>query len=240
MSLSAEQQRLVLRNLDLAHSLAWAQFRRSSGYGLEVDEFIAVAYQGLVVAVTKWSPLVDVDDSYDSDLHFTGYAQVGIQTTLTDWLRSFDHVSRQVRRDYKDLTKNGYGEGRSADELASLTGMPVERIQAIIKAVEITTTSVEAEREAYGYEEPPSMTAQDDVEDSVVVSAAQGLVAEVFQTLSPVQRSVLALRYYRGYEFRQIAIELGVSSGVVRSAHHEAIDLIYAALRMELVSGKDG
>jgi len=68
-------------------------------------------------------------------------------------------------------------------------------------------------------------------EASALVSSIQDRVADTFRELTPIQRSVLVLRYYQGLDLTTISIDLEVSINTVRVAHREAIEVLHSAMR---------
>lgn len=231
--LSKDQIHLVETHLNLAHRIALDYWRRAPET-MEKTEVVAIAYQGLLTAAlrfdTTWRP--ENDPKYEAFLAFGAFARRRISGAIMDWQRSRDHVPRRQRRDYKSLQQSGHGSGRTAEELADITGLNVEKIRSITQAVESSAISLDAPPAQWD-DNPftsgaPSSTS---VEDSALVSTIQDLVADTINSLPPLQRSVVTLRYYAGYDLTQIATELGVGVSAVRVSHKEAVDLIHAAMR---------
>jgi RNA polymerase sigma factor for flagellar operon FliA len=236
VKLTEYQKSLVSSNLDLARFLALEHWRRSR-QEMEKDEVVTIAYQGLVNAALKFDP--ERADIRPGDLEngkaFAGWARKWINGAILEWQRSRDHVPKRQRRVYKNLQHHGHGAGRTAEELADITGLNVEKIRSITQAVEATAVSLDAPPEnwddsPYSSNYPGTVS----VEDSALTSSVQNAVADTFSALPPLQRSVLVLRYYQGYDLTQIASELGVAVSVVRSSHRDAIEQIHLVMRNEI------
>lgn len=232
MKLTEYQKNLVVTHLKLAQRLALESWRRSPET-MEKYEVVAVAYQGLISAALKFDQTWRPDDpKYDPFLAFGAFARQRINGSILDWQRSRDHVPKRQRQVYKNLQKHGHGAGRSAEELADITGLNVEKIRFITQAVESMDVSLDIYQEdgegSTYYREVPS---SQNVERVALASSIQGTAADTFRALPPLQRSILSLRYYQGLDLTQIAVELGVGVSVVRASHKDAIDLIHEAMR---------
>lgn len=229
--LTAYQTQLVETHIKLAQRMGLEAWRRSPET-MEKYEVIGIAYQGLITAAVNFDPewRPPADEAYDPFLAFGSFARRRISGAILDWQRSRDHVPKRQRQVYKNLQQHGHGSGKTPDQLAGLTGLPVEKIRAVTQAVETRAVSLdEALDSRYG---PSSdFPALNNVENSALVSNIQDAVANAINSLPPLQRSVVVLRYYSGLDLSQIAIELQVGSSVVRSAHKEAVDLIHAVMR---------
>lgn len=229
--LTPYQSNLVQTHLKLAQRMGLEAWRRSRET-MEKDEVVSIAYQGLITAAVKfdpdWRPEIP-DPNYDPFLAFGAFARTRISGAIMDWQRRQDHVPRGQRKSYKNLQAHGHGAGKSAEELADITGLDPNKIRAITQAVEETAVSLDGSEHSESlvmHAVPPSP-----VEDSALVANITSIVADAIGELPPLQRSVVVLRYYSGLDLSHIAVELGVSISVVRSSHKEAVDLIHAQMR---------
>lgn len=237
--LTAEQQRLVSQNIDLARHLAWDACRRSPA--LDADETLSVAYEALVSVASRFDGSranVLADGTVDLAGAFSGYARRRINGAILDWQRSKDHVPRRHRSIYKILQAHGHGAGRSVEELAEITGMEPERIRLLIAAVEASPVSLDSTQSADdslddGSPLAPKHHSSHSVEGSVLESRIKEAVTYVFDALPETQQAVVALRYYEGMDLASIAAELQVSLTSVRSMHSEAILQLHAAMVAE-------
>jgi RNA polymerase sigma-70 factor, ECF subfamily len=89
------------------------------------------------------------------------------------------------------------------------------------------------------YEQPTPRVPEDFVQlDLAAVSAARDLVLRALAKLTSRERAVLALRFYLDLSEIQIAHELGISPGTVKSATSRALTKLRAdaELRSEVAS----
>lgn len=211
---------------------AWAKNRNT----LEGGELVAVAFQGLVSAAIRFDPTrPDINpDDLVSGTAFAGFARIRINGAIKDWQRSRDHVPRRQRRMYLDLKEQGHGAGKTPEQLADLTGLDVEKIRAITRAVEATSFSLDAPSDSWDADTPPDSVDRHitvDVESVAFVSSIQVLMVNTLHELPLLQQNVLVLRYYLGLEFPVIAQELEERLSSVRSAHNEAIQVIHEEMK---------
>lgn len=239
--LSDVQRALVEKNLDLAHHLALAIWRRNP-HIQDKDEIVAVAYEGLVTAASRFDPSrADVVNGVpDLTGAFSGYARRRIQGSILDWQRKRDHVPKRQRSTYKELQAFGHGQGRSPLELSDLTGMPIDRIKMIIRAVESPVLSMTRD-DTHDLEESGALratqwdmpTASDIVESDAMEDAIISCVVSAWDALPDLQRLVIAMRYYAGLDLITVAQETGVRLSSVRAAHAEGLLFLHAAMVRE-------
>lgn len=231
--LTPEQKTLVEKNLGLAQYLAlniWRQSRQE----MEKYEVVAIAYQGLCSAALKFDPSKMSPETVANGKAFAGFARQRIVGSIMDWQRTRDHVPRRQRRMYKNLQQVGLGTGRSVSELADITGMPVDKIREITRAVEATSVSLDSPPEywddaQYAIDLPTSH----DVEGSLLENTIKTALARKLEMLPELQQVVIALRYYEGHELPYIASFLGVRLATVREAHSEAVLAIHDVMLKE-------
>lgn len=215
--LTPHQRTLVEDNKGLAEKISHDY--RQSAPGLDIEEIVAVAYQGLVTAAQGFDP--------DKGVPFGGYARQMIHWEIKMWMRKEDYLQRNIRADYKRMLESGYSERAViTEELATRSGLTMRRMQTVIRAVVAKPSSSDNLVDAEMLLANPDV----DVESSALASSLQGSVAAVVQNLPAIQQIVLALHYFEGLELRQIAETLGTSLSSVRQAHSEAVMAVHAEM----------
>jgi RNA polymerase sigma factor (sigma-70 family) len=221
--LTPQQNRFITGWLPQTHGVAKSFWERS-GKTLPLDELISIAYQGLVKAAQKFDPSrPDNDENYDPYLGFGNYSKQVVAGAILDWQRSQDHVPRRQRDTYKSLLENGYGAGKSPEELAPIIGMAPDKIRSIVAAVEASGVSFDNawDEHADPGRKPEALLPTDSYRLSM---------SQVLNSMPIAQRSVIALRYYYGHEFPQIAAELEISQPLARVLHDEALMVLRSVL----------
>lgn len=227
--LTAEQRLLVESNVDLAHHLARDAWSRNVD-NLDLEEVVSIAYQGLVKAALKFDPSKMTPETVANGKAFSGWARRWIVGGILEWQRQADHVQRSYRQIYKRLIAAGYNR-RNLSALADELGEPVEKLRQIIQAVEMTSVSLDEQAgpdlslPKYG-----EVEADHDVESSALEATITLSFGLAHLELTEEQQVIIALRYYFGLEFQQIAQEMEVTLNYVRDAHSEAILDLHEAM----------
>lgn len=227
--LTTEQRDLVEKNLDLARHLALASWRRRP-VSQDKDDYVSVAYEGLIAAARRFDPsrAGQVDGEADLDGAFAGYARRWINGSILEWQRGRDHVPKKQRSTYKTLQALGHGVGRTPEDLSEITGMPEERIRLIISAVEMP--AVPLEHGEGTHQEPVDGRP---VEERALGSKIQQAFVLCWDDLPDLQRLVIALRYYEGLSLLDVAELIEVRISLVRDAHAEALFSLHEAMVFE-------
>lgn len=225
--LTKYQSKLVEENVDLAHYLAQLMWARNPEV-LDIDDLVSAAYQGLINAATKFDPSRTDADSTEAKA-FSGYARQRIRGAILDWMRNQDHVPRNKRITYKQFQKAGHGSGKSVDEIADLTKTPVDKVKSIIQVVEATSFSLDSEYL------PEELIQESAVESTASENRMRAAMMRSWNELSPLQQTVVVLRYYQGMEFPAIAEELELRLGLIRQEHEDAVLILHQALKLSAV-----
>ncbi len=229
--LTEYQKNLVMTHMKLAQSEGLKAWRKAPA-AMEKDEVISIAYQGLITAASKFDPewRPPADPKYDPFLAFGSFARTRIVGAILDWQKKRDHVPRRQRSVYKDLQKFGHGQGRSPEELAELTGLDVKKIRAITYAVETHSLSIDADIDHWNDSPTRGSDALSTDNGSELVRSTMDSVADLIESFPPVQRTIVLLRHYSGQDFTSIAMELEVSTTVVRTYYKEGMDQIHSLM----------
>jgi RNA polymerase sigma factor (sigma-70 family) len=209
------QQMLAQENTGLAKAISHDYTKRAPG--LDIEEVVAVAYQGLVDAAIGYDP--------EKGVPFGAWARQMIHYAIRMWMRNEDYLQRNIRGDYKKMLEAGYTErGGITDELAEKTGLKTKRMVTVLLAVAGKPTSTENFVDAEAVLAHPDV----DVESSAFVSVIQGSALGAYKELSGLQQVVVAYCIGEGYELRATAEALDTSVAVVREALNEAVMAISA------------
>lgn len=240
--LTAAQQELVKKNLDLAHFLAQEAFRRNRTE-LEIEEVVSVAYQGLVRAAQRFDPSRMSAETVANGKAFAGFARQKINGAILDWQREIDHVQRTYRQWYKQLQKLGYVPYESTrsevQEYAQTMGLEHEKLVLIIRAVENTTVSFDStdiplSLGSWGEQKYVGVRLEHEADSTVESDAAGNQItrafSEAYDRLPDQQKQIIALRYYANEEFQYIASEMETSLTAIRDAHAEAVHALHQAM----------
>lgn len=223
--LNASQQKLAADNVRLAAHLAHSVWNRNRKV-MELEEVVAVANIGLVIAAQRWNPegrQINPEDLANGKA-FAGFARRHIMGNILDWQRRQDHVQRNVRTEYKLLEASGLTDGIKYEELALRTGIDEERIKRVVFAVSHPPVNLEIpsdndESDTFEMDLPHKTTVEQEVSERAILDTLVKSVKE----LTNFQRIVLVLRYYSGLYLTNIAEELNTPIAEVSKAHETAV-----------------
>lgn len=238
-SLTAEEYGLVKNNVALAKFLYQqylGRFQRKADYGIDPDDLLSQAYYGLIRAAMRYRAYGEEkgysEESIASGQFFSVFARKSIIGQMLDFLRKMDHVHTLVRKDYKALLEKGLGSGdKTEQQLSDETDLSRERIQKVVGLVH--SRPVYLDDSLAG---SPEQTVGEhlSVYGSVEATALETSLREAFvsrwESLPPLQKTIIVLKYYIGQELPEIALAVGQSLPAVRREHTEALLEIHEAL----------
>lgn len=243
-TLTPEEHQLVAKNVALAKFLYgkyFERFQKAIDFSLDADELLSQAYQGLIRAAMRWRAYGEEhgysEESIVSGQHFGVFARKSIIGQMLDSLRKLDHVHTLVRKDYKALVESGLGSsGTSEQDLSDRTGIPLDRVQRVIRSVNSRPVSLN-EQASSEHEDGPLedyVSSHESVESSALVVHIRDAFASKVESLPPLQQIIIVLKYYEGLELPIIADELGVKLATVRSAHTAALVALHKAMHSSI------
>ncbi len=214
---------LVLCYLDLVRYVVvrLGKPRGGSGKSLEHDDMMQYGILGLIEAV----------DRYDlsSGVKFETYAIPRIKGAIVDELRNLDWVPRSVRANArmieraKEKVSQEVGREAADQEIAGKLSITVDELHRIISDTSVMKTSPHAVAVA------ESMAADQVPEDApgpLELLSEQEMRNELVEAVSALPdraRTVIALYYYEGLRFGDIARILKVSESRISQIHTEVL-----------------
>lgn len=221
------EKMMVESNMGLVHSIA----RRFSGRGLETEDLAQIGAIGLIKAVKKFDPGFNV--------RFSTYAVPMITGEIKRFLR--DDGSVKISRTLKETAMKGW---RSEETLRKrLNREPT--INEISEECGIDAASLV---EAFEAAAPPEsiydsvysggeneihlldMLGGNEIENDVVNKV---LVDEILSSLTPREREIILLRYFRGKTQSEIASLIGVSQVQISRIEKKAIERVRESIKKE-------
>lgn len=191
------------RLVELYQPVAARMAKRSMEYARSVssemanpDDILAIAQEGLILAVERFDPSRQVS--------FPAYASLRITGHIRDALRKDDYLSRRTRR----LVQAYRGE--RSQELSEEQRRTAARVvgQRPLRQVEVSAS------------EDWTHPAMDSVETEALASVE---VAEVLGKLKPAERLVLECRYLQGMSLSAIGVLLSTSESRACQIHLAAL-----------------
>jgi RNA polymerase sigma factor FliA len=218
------KRRIVLQYMDLVRYVVskFSLQQQGKGHGLEYDDVVHFGVLGLLTAIDRYSPLQGVK--------FETYAVPRIRGAILDEIRKLDWVPRSVREASRKVGKAANAvmqeSGREPldEEIASKLSMSIEEFRkmvgsgsTVVREVGIVTESQSAAPLDEAPSEAPTPLEHLGNEETRV------LLTEAVEQLSERDRTVIALYYYEGLKFTEIAKVLGITEGRVSQIHTEVL-----------------
>jgi len=205
---------------------------RARSLGLDRDDLVQMGMIGLLDAVERFSPALGVK--------FDTYAVSRIRGTILDEMRRLDWVPRAVHaqhrayRDAQDQVVRETGREASATDIAAKLSMTAEEFRKFV-----TETGEIMNRETRRKGEPAEGETVETVaadtlspEEQLSQDDIKAHLMDAINRLPPRERAVIALYYYEGLKFAEIAAVLRISESRISQVHTE----ILAKLRLGLAS----
>jgi len=230
LPLTQEQNDLVTKNINLARKLAHI-YGSKSPIPMDREEVLSLAYQGLISAAKRYRAYGEEngydEESISSGRFFGVFAQHRIVGQIFDGFRKTDHVPKMVRRDYKKLEQAGYNQRPiTLDELSEKTGFSLDQVKNLIRVVHNTPVSLTSNDDADDSDYQTystDLSSDHDVHQITVEASLRNSVVDAIERLPELQKVVLTLRYFEGYELQNISLETGLALTPIREAHNAAL-----------------
>jgi len=220
------KRRLVLQYLDLVCYVVSRFGLHGYGrcHGLERDDMVQFGVLGLVHAIDRFSPVMEVK--------FETFAVPRIRGAILDELRKLDWVPRSVRanRRKRELAavqiSRETGREPSAQEIAHRLALTLEDYGRLVNDSGGAARVREQRQESAlaSHETLENLAEQSpDPYEQLRNAETKALLVEVIEQLPERERSVIVLYYYEGLKFLEIAKILRVSESRVSQIHSEVL-----------------
>jgi RNA polymerase sigma factor FliA len=219
------RRRLVLQYLDLIRYVIGKfhlEFWKNSF--LERDDIFEFGILGLISAVDRYSA--------DAGVKFETYAIPRIRGAILDEMRKLDWVPRSVR-------KNNRLVQEASDQIVTKTGrtpLDSEIADKLDMSLEEYNKMLQTTMDGFGENERPKVHRIDgELNDFAVEDESEDLIEQIdeeerrtyvinaIEHLNPRYRLVIALYYYEGLRFAEIAQVLRITESRVSQIHNSVI-----------------
>jgi RNA polymerase sigma factor for flagellar operon FliA len=230
---SGAKRDLVVQYLDLVRYVAHRLGKPTTitGRTLELEDMIQFGVFGLMSAIERFSP--------ETGVKFETYAIPRIRGAILDELRNLDWVPRSVRANAKKVEtaveRMSQTLGRDAveEELAQALNMTIDDLQHMIDEAKLarnadpafSRSAIESREDAV--EEEPNALEQISDEET------RKVLVEAIAALPDRNRTVIALYYYEGLKFNEIARILRVSESRISQIHSEVLKELRKSLQAQ-------
>jgi RNA polymerase sigma factor for flagellar operon FliA len=141
---------------------------------------------------------------------------------ILDAMRSSDWVTRSVRSRARRLRDAGQDLGRTDQELADASGMPVAQVRETLAGIARRPVSFD-----------PALHDVEDLasaEGSVMMGSVLQAAVAAMHALSSAGQVILVFHYYLQRSLGQIAEDLGLTADRAAELHNEGVVAVHAAM----------
>jgi RNA polymerase sigma factor FliA len=205
------------------HFCEWRHGRLPSS--VQLDEVLSAGIDGLRSALDAFNP--------DLGVRFETYCTARVRGAVLDYLRSIDHLPRQMRtranhlaRSREELT-DALNRPPTHFELAEYMGVPdreFDRMTACLQPVQtISLESSVSNRDGQALRWSETLV-NPRTEDPAAGAHRQALRTLVLKGLSEQQRRIVILYYYEECTMKEVGEVLGLSESRVSQIHQDILD----------------
>lgn len=214
------REEMINGNLRLVLSV----IQRFTGRGENMDDLFQVGVIGLIKAIDNFDPSLDV--------RFSTYGVPMVMGEIRRHLRDMGavHVSRSMRdtayhaMQVKEELTNTLGREPTVEEIATVLGVEKE---SVVLALEAIVEPVSLYEPVFS-DGADTIYVMDQVGDKSDDTDWLEEIAfkEALRKLSPREKKILSLRYFKGKTQMEVAEEIGISQAQVSRIEKGAIDSI--------------
>lgn len=211
------RQELIIRHLSLVSRLA----RRFSAYDEEIDDLVQVGCIGLIKAIDRYEP--------GKGTNFLAFAVPTITGEMRRYLRDRANLVRLPRRLQDLRARVNLITGSLSQELdrAPTAALPEEEA-AELAASTPSVLSISLDESGPSAFAAAHRLSAEDIE--IARSEDRIAVRQVLTHLSPKERIILYLRFYKGFSQARVASLLGMSQMHVSRWERRALERLRQAL----------
>ena len=216
---------MVEENMGLVYSIV----RRFTGRGYETEDLTQIGAIGLIKAVKKFNP--------EFNVQFSTYAVPMITGEIKRFLR--DDGAVKISRNLKENAMKGWRSEEilrrklnrepTIKEISEECGIDAE---SLIEAFEAAAPPESIYESVYDNGEKEihllDVIAGGEIEDSVINKV---MIDDILSRLSPREREIILLRYFRGKTQSEIAKIIGVSQVQISRIEKKAIERIRESVK---------
>lgn len=202
--------------------------KKFAGRGVEYDDLVQIASEGLIAGVEKFDPSLGYK--------FTTYVTPTITGLIRNYFRDYSQSVRVPRKLYalnarvRDAIDTYYRENGVKPTVKQLSSMLSESEESILEAMECRTpVSLDATVKNEDGEAPVYDFIADDKPAFENFEDKETLRAEIAK-LDEIERKVIRLRFLQGKSQAEVGKELGMSQMFVSRAEKKIIEKLKEAL----------
>lgn len=204
---------LIEKYTPLVHKIAKG-FIYKKPHVLDYDDLFQAGRMGLLDAIEKFNPL------NDKKAQFQTYATFRIRGSILDEINSMDWTPRSVRQNIKEVLRSiekhytEQGVEPSVDDIAKQVNLDVETTKIILGQINKTYV-VQIENEVIDLVGPTTNHDQSQLESDIDIAMRK--------VLTDVERDYISMKYFMGYNNKEIQETLMLKAAELKSIRESAI-----------------
>lgn len=218
-----EKERLIKTFLPRIKHFALRYYHIVQSF-LEVDDLISAGVKGLLEALNKYNPNLNVP--------LPAYIEHRIRGAIIDEIRSVDVFSKEYRKKvenlkkaYKEIKQKGYEP--TDEELASKLNISETELSRVFQSITASELiSLDDHIEGYNGDKLSILNIisdKTDIFEEIKFKEIRDKLARAIDRLSEQEKLVISLYYYEEMNMKEIAAILGVSLSRVSQIHGRAV-----------------
>jgi RNA polymerase sigma factor for flagellar operon FliA len=219
------KRKLVVCYLDLVRYVVskFNMHHHGRSHGLEYDDILHFGVLGLLSALDRYTPVHGVK--------FETYAVPRIRGAILDEMRKLDWVPRSVRETTRKVGRalhqvmQEQGREPLEAEVAAKLGVSLDEYRALVSDTTMHAGREGSDSRQREYAVSPEDAASDAPTPLERLSdeESRALLREAVEHLQERERTIIALYYFEGLKFTEIAAVLGLTEGRVSQIHSSVL-----------------
>lgn len=213
------------------------KFRKTLPSHVNLDDLHGVGVMGLVAAAERFIP--------EQANTFPSYAYIRIRGAIFDELRRLDPCSRRSRQAAKKIetareevaqTLGRAPSDKDVSEHLQVSLTEFDRLRETASPVRIVSLDVPLETDSSGsssFHEVIPDVEQLCVRETMQQEDLKKLLTKRLSELPEIQKKVLALYYFEGMRFAEIALAFDLTESRICQLHRQAVSKLQALMRSE-------
>lgn len=191
---------------------------------LELDDLISAGIKGLLEALNKYNPSLNVP--------LASFIDYRIRGAILDEIRSLDIFSKEYRKKVEDVKKayknfKQSGKDPTDEELAASLNISQEELQEVYQSI-TASDIVSLDSSVIGKDGDKLnllevISDEKDIFEDIKIRELKEKLASAIENLSETEKLVISLYYYEELNMKEIALVLGISLSRVSQIHGKAL-----------------
>ncbi|MEN2994881.1 MAG: FliA/WhiG family RNA polymerase sigma factor [Thermodesulfovibrio sp.] len=202
---------------------------------LELDDLISAGIKGLLEALNKYNPSLNVP--------LVSFIDYRIRGAILDEIRSVDAFSKEFRKKIEDVKKTyknlkQSGKDPTDEELASSLNITVDELHQVYQSIKasdvISLDSFVTGKDGDQMNLMEVISDEKNIFDDIRLKEIREKLSSAIEKLSEIEKLIISLYYYEELNMKEIAQLLGISLSRVSQIHGKALLKLKSSIEQEV------